>query len=367
MKKGNKHITLILAMSLSYIMLVCGCGSEGGSKSVSSDAYIENAYESEASDTVTQSYDNEASDSADAPEVKKSNRKLITNMSMTVETKEFDSIMTFIQNRTEELGGYVESLSVDTYPDESRYSNLTLRIPEENLDSFVNEVSEKSNITSQSKDVEDVTLTYTDLESHKNALRAEEEQLMQLMQQATTIEEIMQIQEKLTDVRYQIESMESQLRTFDNQITYSTLKVNLREVVTFTPESNQSFMDEAKQGFIENFALVISFFRTLLLLIITHIPTLLVLLIIVGIVLLIVRASDKRYKKKLAERIASGQMNAAPYRAPINNVPPTYGPNNQAGPSAQNPSNQQGANASPNPGNQAGADSSTKSDDQAGK
>jgi len=324
MKRNFTNFIKVTAITCALSLGILGCGGSDGAASYDSagnmDYAAEDYYDSYNEEAVTESGVSEDS-STEAPEVKKSNRKLITNMSMSIETKEFDKILSFLESRTEALGGYVESMSIDSrYSDDRRYGSLTLRIPEENLDSFVNEVSEKSNITSQSKNVTDVTLTYADLESHKNALRAEEQQLLTLMQQATTIEEIMAVQEKLTDVRYQIESMESQLRTYDNQITYSTLTVSVEEVEVFTPEAKQTFMDEAKQGFVENVALIISVFRTIALLIITHIPTLILILIIAGIAILLVRAADKRHKKRMQNR-GPRNMNPYPQQVPPVNQP----------------------------------------------
>ena len=68
-----------------------------------------------------------------------------------------------------------------------------------------------------------MTLQYVDLESHKKALTTEQDRLIELMEQAETVEDIITIEGRLSEVRYQLESMESQLRTYDNKIDYSTV------------------------------------------------------------------------------------------------------------------------------------------------
>ena len=77
------------------------------------------------------------------------------------------------------------------------------------------------------------------LQSHKKALLAEQESLLSMMEQAESIEDIIAINEQLTDVRYQIESMESQLRTYDNQVDYSTVNLYIDEVERYHARSGK--------------------------------------------------------------------------------------------------------------------------------
>ena len=97
-----------------------------------------------------------------------------------------------------------------------------MRIPKSKLDAFLGDVAENSNITSRSEQERDVTTSYVDLESHKKVLLTEQERLMTYLEQAESIEEMMTIESRLSDIRYQLESKESQLRTNDSQIEYST-------------------------------------------------------------------------------------------------------------------------------------------------
>ena len=314
MKRKSFGILKLIAGTLVVMISIGGCGSSNKASYATADSYAEEAAaeapgDGGVYDTAYEEYDSEGASNG-AEEIteekadKKSKRKLITNMSMTTETKQFDKTVDFLQHRTEELGGYVESFSTSksSYSDE-RSAYMTLRVPEEKLSGFVSEVANESNIVSQDMSVTDVTLTYADLESHKNALRAEEEQLLALMEKAETIEDIMVIQDKLTDVRYQIESMESQLRTYDNQVSFSTLKVTVQEVIDYTPEpiKNPTFFERARDGFLDNCYNVATFFKELAIFIISHILTLLILAAIIIAVVVFVRKSEKKRKERLAK------------------------------------------------------------------
>ncbi|WP_408071113.1 DUF4349 domain-containing protein [Butyrivibrio sp. JL13D10] len=383
-KKYLKGIRLLTG-TLVYLMVVTGCGSSDGSysasKSVANESFAaeEAAGESGLYDAAyDEAYeDAETPEGSQAEEVTESNsaakqkRKLITNMSMSTETKEFDKTVDFLQKRTEELGGYVESFRTEksSYTDE-RTANLTLRVPEDKLSGFVTEVAEKSNITSQDMNVTDVTLTYADLESHRNALRAEEKQLLQLMEQATTIEDIMSIQDKLTDVRYQLESMESQLRTYDNQISYSTLTVSVREVIEYTPEpvKNPTFWERARDGFLENCDAVATFFKELALLIITHLPSLVIFIIIILIIFAVIKFADKNRKKRMKNNppvmggVKPGTKTMVTPSVIQNGKPgaPTYGPYSN-GVNVQNNANNNALNTN-NMGDKNESDSNNSED-----
>ena len=131
--------------------------------------------------------------------------------------------------------GYVEQSEVSQNEPQShaqgkRYASYTLRIPADGLEAFKQELQEKGTITRQSERVEDVTLNYVDVESHITALKTEQESLLKMLEQADTIETILAIQNQLTQVRYQLESYESQKRTYDNDINYSTVYVYVQEV-----------------------------------------------------------------------------------------------------------------------------------------
>lgn len=170
-------------------------------------------------------------------EVKASNtsQKLIRYLDYTIETKEFDTFVQELGELVSTAKGYVEQSEVSqdeaqSYAQGKRYASYTLRIPADGLEAFKQELQEKGTITRQSERVEDVTLNYVDVESHITALKTEQDSLLKMLEQADTIETILAIQNQLTQVRYQLESYESQKRTYDNDINYSTVYVYVQEV-----------------------------------------------------------------------------------------------------------------------------------------
>lgn len=82
-----------------------------------------------------------------------------------------------------------------------------IRIPADKLNEFVDIVGELGNVTQENESVEDVTLQYVDVESHKKALETEQARLMELLSTAENMEDLLSIESKLSDIRYEIEKL----------------------------------------------------------------------------------------------------------------------------------------------------------------
>ena len=230
-------------------------------------------------------------------------RKLIKTVNMDVETEEFDILVPALEQRVVALGGYIEDMSSynrNNYYSADyigtkylRYASMTIRIPKNNLDTFLSTVAERSNIVSRSESVTDVTLQYVDLESHKKALVAEQNRLLELMEQAETVEDIITIEGRLSEVRYQIESMESQLRTFDNKIDYSTVYLSIDEVEQYTPTEETTVGQRISGGFMNSLRGVGRDISNFAIWFVINIPYLVVWAIVIVVIFLIVRAVRK--------------------------------------------------------------------------
>lgn len=260
-------------------------------------------------------------------------RKLIKNVNLSVETEQFDVLVPNLEKRVTALGGYIEDMSSynrnDHYSSDYvgtkylRYANMTVRIPKENLDTFLNEVGEQSNIVSRSENVTDVTLQYVDLESHKKALTTEQDRLIELMEQAETVEDIITIEGRLSEVRYQLESMESQLRTYDNQIDYSTVYLNIDEVERYTPTEEVTTGERIRDGFVDSLKGVGRGISNFAIWFVVNLPYLavwaVIIICIILVVRLVIRKLEKSNVKKAAKRVTNPYYMQNPYQIQNNN------------------------------------------------
>lgn len=183
------------------------------------------------------------------------NDKIIRRINMEIETKEFDDLIDTIDSQIGELGGYIESSSISGkryyYSDNLRSGNIIARVPKDKLDYFVNVVSDIANVVLKNENTDNVTLQYSDIESHKKALEIEQERLLVLLDKAESVEDIIALETRLSNVRYELTNYESQLRIYDNQVEYSTITLSIQEVerMTATTEEEKSMWDRIKIGF----------------------------------------------------------------------------------------------------------------------
>lgn len=308
---------LLAAMVLS--MALCGCGKSGF---VANDMAVEESVMAGTTGSFDGGWDGgEFTDdmvveegsvkdtTVDAPQVQ-DNRKLIKTVDMTVETKEFDAFLPHIQTRVNALGGYIENM--ETY-NGSKYTTyyrnrnayMTIRIPKDNLDTFLNDISEYSNVINRSENVKDITLTYVDLESHKKVLLVEQERLLELMEKAETIDDIIVLESRLSDIRYQIESMEAQLRTYDNKVNYSTVTLNIQEVKELTPVEEETMWEEITSGFADTLKDLRDSGREFIVWFIVNIPYLCLWAILIVVIIVVGKRIAKKRRAKSAEEITN--------------------------------------------------------------
>lgn len=239
----------------------------------------------------------ETSDETTKSAETENSRKLIRTFNLDAETTDFDNLVAQLQQETQNLGGYVESSYVNGnsyYTENSRYASLTLRIPKDKTNDFLGTVGEMANVTSKSENVEDVTLTYTDLKSHVEALQAEQEQLMKLMEQAKTVEDTMSIQSRLTDVRYELESYMSQLKVYDNQVDYDTVNISIQEVKNETPTGELSIGQKMLNGLENSLRAIAESAKNLCIWFVASIPYFVILFAVIFAVVSIIKKIRKK-------------------------------------------------------------------------
>ena len=152
-----------------------------------------------------------------------------------------------------EAGGYMESSDEYANSGSRRSLSLTLRVPQENYESFLAAVAATGNVTYKSQQADDVTTQYMDVETRLANLEAQRTRLQELQAQADNLSDLLQIETSLTDVQSQIESWQSQLDWYSNQVQQCTVYVNLSEVQNYTP-TDESFLGSVGAAFAQGWS-----------------------------------------------------------------------------------------------------------------
>ena len=304
-----KKMTAILVTLCMLAALLAGCG--GASKSTQAfDAAA--AAPAEAANGAY--YDMESAKSEDGgltgdtdSTVLPEGRKWIITVNMSAETEDLDALMEALNGKISGLGGYVEdqdSYNGSMYSSRRyRSASLTVRIPAQRVDEFTEEMSGIANVLSTNLSREDITLSYVATESRVKALQTEEARLLELMEQAETMADLLEIESRLTDVRYELENRASQLRLYDNQVDYATIYLSIDEVQEYTPVEEPTVWERISGGFVSSIKGVGNGLLDLLVWVLAKSPYLVILGgVTVGVVVLIKKRKARKAAKKAAKQ-----------------------------------------------------------------
>ncbi|HAN10550.1 MAG TPA: hypothetical protein DCP90_08080 [Clostridiales bacterium] len=164
------------------------------------------------------------------------NLKIIKTANVTLEILDFDGVIATIRNLTTDSGGYVESSSsyiYESHPDKNEYlkrGNIKLRVPKEKYEDIKTQVGNIGKVISTSEGTENVTEVYIEAESRIKTLEIEQERLLEIMKKATKVEELIQLEERLSELRTQLESYKSQVKNWDKLVAFSTIYIDLTQV-----------------------------------------------------------------------------------------------------------------------------------------
>ena len=307
----KKTLSLLLAVLLVFAL--CACGSADSASSAPSAAYdmvsTETAYPAEAPEedyggfAVAGGTQLETGSGA-APEG--SPEKLIYSASATVETTEFDGTIEKLSALVEQYGGFVESSSINgsNYYTQSRgysserYASYVIRVPSGKFSALMGSLSTLGNVPYSHTYTENITAQYYDTDARLTAYQTQEARLLEMMEAAETVEDLIAIEEKLTELRYQIESLQSTLKNWDRQVAYSTLDLEVQEVIEYTPESRMSYGQELALALTNGLRRTGEFFKDLLLAIVGALPALVILAVVLAILIPVWKKHRKARRAK---------------------------------------------------------------------
>ncbi len=237
-------------------------------------------------------------------------RLLIRTVSVVAETTKYSEVASNLESQVKACGGYIEYSSMNGTGNNKdlRTGTYTVRVPADRLDELISSVGSSCTVTSSNENTSDVTLEYVDTKARIDSLRVEYEQLMTLLSQAEDLDTIIVLQNRLTDVRYQIESAESRVRVLENQVQYATLSLTLREVLEEKEVEEAhviTYGERVRDQFKEMWENTVEFFEDLLLGIIAVIPGLIFMAVIAAVIIIIIFSARKKRRAKRAKALAA--------------------------------------------------------------
>lgn len=315
----KQKIWIATILCIVMIFTLAGCGSDSGNyESVSTDSinsgmtigngisnnsksepFYEESYEN------TDSYSPEENKEQEPEKDAVYERKIVYTADVSLQTKNMTEARKELDSLIEKYDAYIASENSsndgDIYSDYKRENlYLEIKVPSKDFQNFLDNVSsENLFVQSLNKTSKDYSTAYYDKQSRINSLRIQEERLLELLANAQSVDVMLQIENNLSNVRYEIESLTREIKFIDSNVEYSTIEVNVREVIKYDeyqPEPKNFFEElvETIKGSTENFGI---FMKNLLFTVIYLFPYIVILTVILIVV-------SKIKKKKKAKREA---------------------------------------------------------------
>ncbi len=247
MKRG---LALFLAALLTALTLTaCGGGggySGGSASSAPSASESQTAYDDSGDEWKAEvrefGFDAPAAAAGGSPaepeatteeprEDRLASAKMVYTASIQAETQDYDACTAALEELVDRLGGYLEYASSDSRGDGSRSASYTVRVPAKEFRGFLKTVGEISHVTSQDQNAENISERYYDTESRLETQKTKMERLQTLLSKAENMEDIIDLENAISETEYQIEQLTGSLRHYDSLVDYATVDIRLREVL----------------------------------------------------------------------------------------------------------------------------------------
>jgi hypothetical protein len=215
-------------------------------------------------------------------------RKIIRNGEFAIETKTPTEDQRKLQFIAESLGGFVvtsEYKSATSRSEDSTMVNVILRVPSANFQKATDEIVKLGlRVLHQKTMGQDVTAEYVDLEARLRAKKALEAQYFEIMKRASKISDVLEVQQKLTEVRTEIEQAEGRRRYLDNQSALSTINISLQTPAPLVAATQTGFWASVKNSFGDGVDVAVAIVLGIIHFVIVMLPVFVLILLPAGLI-----------------------------------------------------------------------------------
>lgn len=194
-------------------------------------------------------------------------QKMIYTASVFLETTNFEQDAAALDAQLAQVEGFKQNTVLrgspitDTDRQTGRISEMTVRVPADRLSAFLDAVKQIGALDTVTENAIDISLNYADTTIQLEAKRSAHTRIQALIEQAATLEDIAMLEDRLATLQAEIDSMESSLRGWDDQVNYATVTLRLTEVARTDVVStgSPSLGGRMRDGFIRSVNAALSF------------------------------------------------------------------------------------------------------------
>lgn len=225
-------------------------------------------------------------------------RKIIMNGEFSLVMKNFEPFYTALQGEVQKAGGYISQVEARRGSGAVYSASIKLRIPPEQVDSFASWVRQQGILENEKISADDISEQYYDLKARLENAKKFEARLLEMVRTETgKLQDLLQVEEKLNQIREQIEQMEGRLRYLDSLTSMSSITINVRIEERYVAPHKPTFGERASEVWSDSIDALKSFVEGLGLLIVALIPWLIPLAIFLAVTFLLLRVAIRFLKK----------------------------------------------------------------------
>lgn len=350
--KAFKGLQITLAVALLLSLQACGSSSGSGSgsyqdykgvdsieqnlsynsnqmgitqESVADGSYYEEDYQKDQSQT-TESGDQaetgnqaETSDQklvdgttdANGNKIKLVEEKLVYRCQLDIETKNYAEDKENLMKLISEYEGIIQN-SNEYDSDDYWYSsdhvktrgtktlNLQVRIPSEKYKEFIGTVGTIGKVKRNSQQVDNISYDYYNTQADIEQLKIQEQRLLEMMEQAYTIEDMITVEDRLSEVQNELSKLQTKLVGLDTDVAYSYVDIELEEVFEYsaTEVEKPGFFKRLGKEIVDGFKAMIQIFEDIILFVVGAVPRLIPFAVLGFIVYKIIKVYRRNHKPR---------------------------------------------------------------------
>ena len=217
-----------IIISLAIFVFITGCGNSADKMGEEFAAMTDEAYMEPAPPPGASRFGAE-------PQEIQVERRIIKESWIRIEVDKYSEALVEIKGMVSKHNGYINQEN-ESSTDYSLNNNLSIRVAAEDFDVLVEElIGVAVKVDNKSINARDVTEEFIDIEARLNTKREVEKRYLDLLKDAKTITDILAVEEKLRIIREEIESKEGRLKYLSDQVSLSTIHLDVYQKLTFEP------------------------------------------------------------------------------------------------------------------------------------
>lgn len=287
---GIKKYVMLMIMVLTLALVIAACASQGGRPQQTQQAVTYSQEKAPSPDKGQPEANQTAGGDPTSSDI--SIRKLVKNVDTTIQVEDTKASYDSILKQAEAMGGYLVSSNISDY-DGRKFYNLSVRVPAEKLQEFLDYLEGLGRIVHQNINTEDITEQYYDAQARLDNALIQEAQLKDIMKQAKTVDEILKVKQQMDSVQERIEQLKGQLKLWDQLTAMSLVNIELqpsRETVAVSKYVDWNILSgneiavRIRNGFVSTLNFIVNLALYLVIFIISALPAILIIILIIFLI-----------------------------------------------------------------------------------